>query len=44
MYKAFSIAGYSAEEVDANFPGMVGAFKIWRAAARWLGAGDQIAS
>ena len=27
MYKAFSIAGYTQEEVDANFPGMVGAFK-----------------
>ena len=27
MYKAFEIAGYSAEEVDTNFPGMIGAFK-----------------
>ena len=27
MYKAFSIAGYTQDEVDANFPGMVGAFK-----------------
>ena len=27
MYKAFAIAGYSAEEVDTNFPGMIGAFK-----------------
>ena len=28
MYKAFEIAGYSAEEVDTNFPGMIGAFKF----------------
>ncbi len=28
MYKAFEIAGYSQEEVDNNFPGMVGAFKF----------------
>ncbi|WP_309603016.1 aspartate--tRNA ligase [Sphingomonas sp.] len=27
MYKAFEIAGYSAAEVDTNFPGMIGAFK-----------------
>ncbi len=27
MYKAFAIAGYSQEEVDTNFPGMIGAFK-----------------
>ncbi len=27
MYKAFAIAGYTQDEVDANFPGMVGAFK-----------------
>ncbi|MEO6360424.1 MAG: aspartate--tRNA ligase [Sphingomicrobium sp.] len=27
MYKAFEIAGYSSEEVDTNFPGMIGAFK-----------------
>ncbi|RVT94000.1 aspartate--tRNA ligase [Sphingomonas crocodyli] len=27
MYKAFEIAGYTAEEVDANFPGMINAFK-----------------
>jgi len=27
MYKAFEIAGYSREEVDTNFPGMIGAFK-----------------
>ena len=27
MYKAFEIAGYSREEVDSNFPGMIGAFK-----------------
>jgi aspartyl-tRNA synthetase len=27
MYKAFDIAGYSREEVDTNFPGMIGAFK-----------------
>jgi aspartyl-tRNA synthetase len=26
MYKAFEIAGYSREEVDTNFPGMIGAF------------------
>ncbi len=26
MYKAFEIAGYSREEVDSNFPGMIGAF------------------
>ena len=28
MYKAFEIAGYSKEEVDTNFPGMIGAFKF----------------
>ena len=27
MYKAFEIAGYSSEEVDTNFPGMINAFK-----------------
>jgi aspartyl-tRNA synthetase len=27
MYKAFEIAGYSRQEVDTNFPGMIGAFK-----------------
>jgi aspartyl-tRNA synthetase len=27
MYKAFDIAGYTREEVDTNFPGMIGAFK-----------------
>jgi len=27
MYKAFDIAGYSREEVDTSFPGMIGAFK-----------------
>ena len=27
MYKAFKIAGYTAAEVDTNFPGMIGAFK-----------------
>src|SRR5690606_27297609 len=28
MYKAFEIAGYSKEEVDANFSGMIEAFKL----------------
>ncbi|HEY0629201.1 MAG TPA: aspartate--tRNA ligase [Sphingomicrobium sp.] len=28
MYKAFEIAGYTREEVDTNFPGMIGAFKF----------------
>ncbi|MBA3666134.1 MAG: aspartate--tRNA ligase [Sphingomonas sp.] len=28
MYKAFEIAGYTREEVDSNFPGMIGAFKF----------------
>jgi aspartyl-tRNA synthetase len=28
MYKAFDIAGYSREEVDTSFPGMIGAFKF----------------
>ena len=28
MYKAFAIAGYSQEEVDANFSGMIEAFKL----------------
>jgi aspartyl-tRNA synthetase len=28
MYKAFEIAGYSNEEVDANFSGMIEAFKL----------------
>ena len=28
MYKAFEIAGYSKDEVDRNFPGMIGAFKF----------------
>jgi aspartyl-tRNA synthetase len=27
MYKAFDIAGYTREEVDTSFPGMIGAFK-----------------
>jgi aspartyl-tRNA synthetase len=27
MYKAFQIAGYSKEEVDTNFSGMINAFK-----------------
>ena len=27
MYKAFAIAGYSQEEVDSNFSGMINAFK-----------------
>ncbi len=27
MYKAFDIAGYTQEEVDTSFPGMIGAFK-----------------
>ena len=27
MYKAFEIAGYAREEVDASFPGMINAFK-----------------
>ncbi len=27
MYKAFEITGYTREEVDTNFPGMIGAFK-----------------
>src|SRR5687767_4226379 len=28
MNKAFEIAGYTREEVDTNFPGMIGAFKF----------------
>ena len=28
MYKAFDIAGYTRDEVDTNFPGMIGAFKF----------------
>ena len=28
MYKAFEIAGYTQEEVDTNFPGMINAFKF----------------
>jgi len=28
MYKAFAIAGYSQEEVDTNFSGMINAFKF----------------
>src|SRR3546814_13229727 len=28
MYKAFEIAGYSQAEVDANFSGMINAFKF----------------
>ena len=28
MYKAFELAGYSQEEVDANFSGMIEAFKL----------------
>ena len=28
MYKAFAIAGYNHEEVDANFAGMIEAFKL----------------
>ena len=28
MYKAFAIAGYSKDEVDTNFAGMINAFKF----------------
>ena len=28
MYKAFEIAGYTQEEVDTNFAGMINAFKF----------------
>jgi aspartyl-tRNA synthetase len=28
MYKAFEIAGYTCEEVDTNFSGMINAFKF----------------
>ena len=28
MYKAFEIAGYTREDVDANFSGMIEAFKL----------------
>ena len=28
MYKAFELAGYSKEDVDANFSGMIEAFKL----------------
>jgi aspartyl-tRNA synthetase len=28
MYKAFEIAGYSKDEVDENFSGMINAFKF----------------
>src|SRR3546814_7782626 len=28
MYKAFEIAGYSREDVDTNFAGMINAFKF----------------
>jgi aspartyl-tRNA synthetase len=28
MYKAFEIAGYSRDDVDANFSGMINAFKF----------------
>jgi aspartyl-tRNA synthetase len=28
MYKAFEIAGYTREEVDTNFSGMINAFKF----------------
>jgi aspartyl-tRNA synthetase len=28
MYKAFEIAGYTREEVDENFAGMINAFKF----------------
>jgi aspartyl-tRNA synthetase len=28
MYKAFEIAGYTREEVDKNFAGMINAFKF----------------
>ncbi|MEC8179601.1 MAG: amino acid--tRNA ligase-related protein, partial [Pseudomonadota bacterium] len=28
MYKAFEVAGYSKEDVDANFSGMIEAFKL----------------
>jgi len=28
MYKAFEIAGYSKDEVDTNFAGMINAFKF----------------
>ena len=41
MYKAFEIAGYTREEVDTNFSGMINAFKYRRPAARRLGAGHR---
>ena len=37
MYKAFEIAGYSKEEVDRDFSGMINAFKYRRPAARRVG-------
>jgi|GEM_PF-761269 len=39
MYKAFEIAGYTREEVDTNFAGMINAFEVRRPAARGLRAG-----
>ncbi len=41
MYKAFEIAGYSQEDVDANFSGMINAFKYGAPASRRLGAGHR---
>jgi hypothetical protein len=41
MYKAFEIAGYSREDVDTNFSGMINAFKFG-APPHWrIGAGHR---
>ena len=44
MYKAFAIAGYRREDVEARFGGMLNAFQLRRAAARRLGARASTAS
>ena len=41
MYKAFAIAGYSREEVEARFGGMLNAFRFGAPAAWGIGPGDR---
>ena len=38
MYKLFSIAGYTKEQVDDKFSGMINALKLWRTSSWWYSA------
>ena len=35
MYKLFDIAGYSKNDVDQKFSGMINALKLWSPASWW---------